>query len=177
MVRPDEKAENGDGDARQGNEFIAEYLLAGEDGNDLADDAHARQDHDVDGGMRIEPEEMLKKQRIAAQRRVEDSDMKTAFHGNKEEGDCDHRRAKHLDDASGVHGPNEQGQAEPSEARSAHAVDGHNEIEAGEDGREPSDEDAGCREDDVGVGVRSTERRIESPSSVDAAHQHGVHDQ
>ena len=33
------------------------------------------QNHDVDGGMRVEPEQVLEQQRVAAQRRIEDAEM------------------------------------------------------------------------------------------------------
>jgi hypothetical protein len=74
VVAPDEEADHRDGDRRPGDEFIAEDLLAGEGGDDLADHTHARQDHDVDRRMRIEPKEMLEQDRIAAQIRIEHAD-------------------------------------------------------------------------------------------------------
>jgi hypothetical protein len=52
---------------------VAEDALAREAGNDLGDDAHRRENHDVDGGMGIEPEQMLEEERIAAEFRIEDA--------------------------------------------------------------------------------------------------------
>ena len=43
------------------------------------DDRHARQNHDVDGRMRVEPEEVLEQHRIAADARIEDADLEDAF--------------------------------------------------------------------------------------------------
>jgi hypothetical protein len=37
------------------------------DRDDLGDDAHARQDHDVDGRVAVEPEEVLVQHRVAAE--------------------------------------------------------------------------------------------------------------
>ena len=57
-----------------GDELVAEDPTAREAGRHLADHAHRRQDHDVHGRMRVEPEEMLEEHRIAAERRVEDAE-------------------------------------------------------------------------------------------------------
>ncbi len=38
-----------------------------------------RQDHDVDGRVRVEPEEVLEQDRVAAERRVEDADVEGAL--------------------------------------------------------------------------------------------------
>ena len=79
VVAPDQEAEHRDGHAGEGDEAVAEDRLAREDGDDLADHAHARQNHDVDGRVRVEPEEVLEEHRIAAQRRVEDADVEDAL--------------------------------------------------------------------------------------------------
>ena len=47
---------------------VAEDLLAAEGRDQLADDAHRRQDHDVDGRVRVEPEQVLEEHRVAAER-------------------------------------------------------------------------------------------------------------
>ena len=60
-----------------GDEAVAENVLVAEDRNQLADDAHARQDHDVHGRMGIEPEKMLEQHRVAAQLGIEDPMPKT----------------------------------------------------------------------------------------------------
>ena len=48
VVAPDEEADPGDRDHRIDHEVVAEDAPAREAGNDLRDDAHRRQDHDVD---------------------------------------------------------------------------------------------------------------------------------
>ena len=45
---------------------VAEDRLAREDGEDVGDDAHRRQDHDVDLGVPEEPEEVLPEERLTA---------------------------------------------------------------------------------------------------------------
>src|SRR5258708_39527044 len=60
VVRPDEKTDDRDGDARSGDEGVSEDGLARESGNNFADHAHGGKNHDVHGGMRIKPEKVLK---------------------------------------------------------------------------------------------------------------------
>ena len=56
MMPPHKEPKDGDGDAGKGNEFIPEYFFTGETRYQLADHAHSGQDHDINRGMRIEPE-------------------------------------------------------------------------------------------------------------------------
>ena len=69
MVAPDEEADHRDADHGVDHEVVAEDAAPREASDHLRDDPHRRQDHDVDGGMAVEPEQMLKQQRIAAKRR------------------------------------------------------------------------------------------------------------
>ena len=59
---------------REGDEVVAEDRACGRSVDELADHAHRRQDHDVDGRVRVEPEQVLEEHRVAAQRRIEDAD-------------------------------------------------------------------------------------------------------
>ena len=76
---------------------------------------------------------------------------------------------EHVDQAGRVGGPQEQRHAEPGHAGRAHAVDRDDEVEPGEDRREPGDEDAERRRDHVGGRRHRAERRVERPTGVDAA--------
>src|SRR3546814_11669080 len=66
VVRPDEEADEADRDHRVGHAEIAEDRLAREGRDDMADDAEAGQDHDVDLGVPEEPEQVLEQDRVAA---------------------------------------------------------------------------------------------------------------
>src|SRR5208282_5963949 len=99
MVSPDEETDHGNRHAGKRHEAVAENTLAREAGDELADYAHARQNHDVDGRVRIKPEQVLKQNRVAANRRVEDADVKQALKTQQENGDGDDRRAEDKDDA------------------------------------------------------------------------------
>src|SRR6478736_8199032 len=65
MVRPHHEADDADRDDGIDHAEIAEDRLLREGRDDLAHDAEARQDHDVNLGMAEEPEEMLPEQRGA----------------------------------------------------------------------------------------------------------------
>ena len=102
-------------------------------GDELADHAHRRQDHDVDGRVRVEPEEVLEEHRIAALRRIEDAEVEDPLGRDQQQRDRDDRRAQDLDDAGGVVRPAEQRQPEPGHPGRAHRVDRHDEVQPRED--------------------------------------------
>src|SRR5437667_10656266 len=98
-MAPDEEAEHRDPEAREGDETVAEDVLPREAGDELADHPHAGQDHDVDRGVRVEPEEMLEEDRIATQRGVEDAHVEHALDAEKSQHDGQYRGAEHLEQA------------------------------------------------------------------------------
>ena len=124
--------------------------------DELADDAHARQHHDVDGRVRVEPEQVLEEHRVAADRRVEDADAQHALERQQQDRDRDDRRAEDHDQAGRVVRPDEERQPEPRHAGRAHAVDGDDEVEARQDRREAGDEDADARREHAACSTTSS---------------------
>ncbi len=116
MVAPHQETQDRDSHARIGDEAIAEDRPPRETGNDLGDDPHAGKDHDVDRRVRIEPEQVLEQDRVAPQGRVEDADAKKPFDGHEGNGDRQHRRAQHHDQAGRVMRPDKERQTEPRHA-------------------------------------------------------------
>ena len=106
-MRPDDEADHRDADTGSGDEVVAKNRFAREGGNDFADHAHGRQNHDVHGRMRVEPEQVLEQNRIAAVGRVEKAEVKHSFQAGEQQGDGDDRSAQDEDDAGGVVRPNE----------------------------------------------------------------------
>jgi len=76
---------------------------------------------------------MLEEQGVAPQRRIENPHMGQAFHGQQQNSHGEHRGGEQHDQAGRIHRPHEQGHAEPGHARRAHAVDGDDDVQAGED--------------------------------------------
>ena len=130
MVTPDQKTEHGNGQARKSDEGITEDIFAREVCDQLTDHAHAGQDHDVDRRMGVEPEEMLKQDRIAPSSGIKNADMRQPFEGQQQNRDRDYRRAQNHDQAGGVMGPDKKRQTKPGHARCAHSVNRNDKIEA-----------------------------------------------
>jgi hypothetical protein len=124
VALPDEEAEDGDGDRGEGAGGVSEDALAGEAGDDLGGDGHAGQQHDVDGGVGVEPVEVFEEGRAAALGGVEEAAVEEALDGEEDHGDGDDGCPEDHDDGRGVVGPDEEGQAAPGESRGAHAVEG-----------------------------------------------------
>ncbi len=61
MVCPDDEPEEGDAGDGVNHRAVAKDRLASEAGDDVGGHAHRRQDHDVNGRVRIEPEQVLVK--------------------------------------------------------------------------------------------------------------------
>jgi len=96
-MAPDEEPEHCDREAGEGDERVAEHRLAAAGGDELADHSHRRENHDVDGGMRVEPEHVLEQHRIAAQSRIEETEVEDAFGGDEQHRDRNHGGAEHVD--------------------------------------------------------------------------------
>ena len=69
VVRPDREAEHEDPEQRDRHQPVAEDRLAAHHRDDLGDDPEAGQDHDVDGRVAVEPEDVLVAEDVAAVRR------------------------------------------------------------------------------------------------------------
>ena len=65
-MAPDDEPEAGDPGDREHHGLVAEDRLAREGRDDVGRKAHRGQDHDVDGRVRVEPEEVLPHQGLAA---------------------------------------------------------------------------------------------------------------
>ena len=128
VMRPNQKTDDRDGDTRRGDEVVTEDGLAGKRGNDFADHAHRRKNHNVHGGMRVKPEEMLEEDGVAAHGRIEEAEVKHALKAGEQQRDGDHGSAQNHHQAGGVVGPGKKRQTEPGHAGSAHGVDGDDEI-------------------------------------------------
>src|ERR1700730_779900 len=174
-MAPDQEAQDGYGYAREADDLISENTLARKTGHDLADHAHGGENHDVHGGVGMEPKQVLEEQGIAAESGGEDAHLKHALEKQEKKGDRQDGSAQHENDAGGIHGPEEEGHAEPSHAGGAHFVDGDDEIQAGEDGGKSGDENAERGGDNLRIGVGAAVGSVERPAGVHAAVNHRIH--
>ncbi len=108
VVLPNKEAEHRNRHRREGDGSVAEHAFSAESRDHLGDDTHARKNHDVDGGVRIKPEQVLEQDGVAALGRVENADAQSALQCNQNNGDGQHRRAQHHQDAGGIVSPHKQ---------------------------------------------------------------------
>src|SRR5208283_4335908 len=87
--------------------------------------------------MRLREKQVMKQKRVSAESGVKDAKVEEALDGHKHDGDGDDRRAQDHDDASRVVRPHEQGETVPGQAGGAHTVNRDDEIQSGENRREP----------------------------------------
>ena len=73
-MAPNQKSNDRDGHAGERDEIVAEDFFSRKAGDDFADHAHARQNHDVNRRMRIKPKQMLEQNRVAAEFGIENAD-------------------------------------------------------------------------------------------------------
>src|SRR5882724_1335553 len=129
-MSPYKKAKHRNGQARESHEAVTKDVLARKVSNQLADYSHSGQNHDVDRRVRIEPEQMLKQYRIAADCRIKDSNSRHPLKRKQQHSDRDYGSTQNKDQGSRVYRPQKQRHAEPGHARSPHSVDGNDEIQS-----------------------------------------------
>ena len=69
----------------------------------------AGKNHDVNGRVRVEPEQMLEEDGSPPSAGIEDADAEELFEATSSERDGQHRRAEHQDEARGVQRPEKSG--------------------------------------------------------------------
>ena len=124
--------------------------------------------------MRIEPEQVLKEQRVAAQGRVEDADSQKAFQDDEDKRHGQDRHGQEKNETGGINRPDEDRQAPPGQTRRPQPVDGDDEVEAGEDRREPGDDNADQRRGHIVMGGLRAVWSVERPAGVEPVGQYGI---
>jgi hypothetical protein len=102
MVRPHDEAEHGNRQAGEGDEAIPEDLLSRECRDEFALHAERGQDHDIHRRMRVEPEQVLKQDRITAHGGIENADTRDSLKGQQQNRNGYDRRAENHDQAGSV---------------------------------------------------------------------------
>ena len=170
MVRPDDEADDADGDHRIGHPEIAEDRLFREGRDDVADDAEGRQDHDVDFGVAEEPEQVLEQDRIAAAGRIEEGGAEVAVRQQHGDGAGQDGQRQQQQEAGDELRPGEQRHLVQRHARGAHVEDGGDEVDGAEQrGRagdvQRKDQEVHGR---AGMAELGRERGIDGPAAAEA---------
>ena len=100
----------------------------------MADDAEARQNHDVDFRMAEEPEQMLEQHRVPAAFRLEKGRAEIAVRDQHGDRTRQHRHRQQQQESRDQHGPYKQRHLVQGHARRAHVEDGGDEIGRTHDG-------------------------------------------
>src|SRR6266700_3693852 len=119
--------------------------------------------------MRVEPEQVLEQDRIAAARGIENPEVECPLQNHQNQSDGDDRGSEQHNDAGSVVRPHKQWQARPGHSWRAHAMDSHDEVQSGENRRESRNENCQTGFNYSRVTELRRERRIEGPASVHAA--------
>ena len=125
-------------------------------GNQFADDRHAGQNHDVNGGMRVEPEEVLEQTGSPPMRESKMPIWKFALDHQQHQRDREHGRRQDLNDGGGVNAPDKQRHIEPAHAGRAQFVNRRDEVQSGEDRREAENEGRHRHQCDGRTGLRAS---------------------
>jgi len=133
VVRPDDEADDADGDHGVGHAEIAEDGFAREGRDHLADDAEARKNEDVNLRMAEEPEQVLEEHGIAAAIGLEEGRAEIAIgkqHGDRaRENGQREQQQEHGDEDR----PDEERHLVQRHARRAHVEDRGDEVDGAED--------------------------------------------
>ena len=149
---------------RERHQPVAEDRLPAEHGYDLADDPEAGQHHDVDGRVRVEPEDVLVPEHVAAVVRVEEVGVHHAVEHREELRAGDERRRDHDEQRRREVRPDEQRHAPEGHPRRAHRDDRDQEVERGHDRRRAGPLDAHV-EEHLRRAAGASSRAARSPSS------------
>ena len=147
VMAPHDEAQPGDAGDRVDHRPVAEQRLPGERGEDVRHHAHRRQDHDVDGRVAVEPEEVLPEQGLAAAGAGdpvvdhvalgrEEPGAEHAVGDLHKAGGRQHGQGERLQDGGDEHGPDRHRQAEHRHAGSPHQDDRRHVVDAAEHARD-----------------------------------------
>jgi len=173
VMYPDDEAKYGDEDGRDGNHFVAEEGLAGVNRKDFGEDAEDGENDDVNGRVRVEPEEVLVEDGVAATGGIEEAgthgEIKQEHDGAGGEG----RQTDELNHLGGEDCPAEGGHLKPAHAGGAHSDDGGDDVDRAHDGgntRESNgDEPEGLAVDEVAGGVLEANGGVGPPAGLGRA--------
>ncbi len=175
VVRPHREADERNGHAGKGDHAVAEDGLAAVHCQHLAEDAHARQHHDVYRRMAVEPEDVLPKQHIAAARRIKEGRTPHAIQQQQRQRAGQERRRHDGDEAGRQHRPAQQRHLPQAHAFRAHVQDGDDEVDAAQDGRQAQQVNAHGPHRLALVAEQGGKRRVARPAGFcladEVAHQ------
>ena len=134
VMRPDDETNRPNRNHRIRHTEITENRLLRERRDDVADNAEARQNHDVHLWMTEEPEQMLIQNRITATRGIKECRSEIAIRQQHGDRTSENRKRQEQQERGHKHGPCEQRHSVHGQARRAHIQDGGDEIDRTKNG-------------------------------------------
>ena len=171
-MRPDREAEHEDGEQRKRHHAVAEDRFSRLGRDDLGDDPEAGQDHDVDGRVRVEPEDVLVGDDVAVEGGIEEARAERAVEQHQELRAGDERRRDHDQKRGREVGPDQQRHAPERHPRRTHGDDRDQEVERGHDRGRARELDAD-REELLAERCVCRQRRVCRPAGVEGARRPG----
>ena len=168
MVRPDREPEHEDPEQRHRHQPVAEDRLAAHHRDDLGDDPEPGQDHDVDGRVAVEPEDVLVAEDVPASLGDEEVGVQHPVEHDEELRAGDERRRDHDEQRGREVRPHEQRHPPERHARRAHRDDRDEEVERGQDRRGAGPLDAHV-EEHLADRLLRRERRVARPAGRERA--------
>ena len=170
MMRPDHAPHDADRDHRVDHPQIAEDRLARKCGNHMTHNPERRQNHHINLRMSEEPEQMLKQNRIAAARRIEEMRPEVAVGQKHRDRAAQHRQRQEQQKRRHQHRPHEQRHPMHRHSRRAHVENRHNEINRPQNRRCPRHMQRKNRQIHrrPRLSYRRRQRRVERPARAGA---------
>ena len=133
VVSPHDKADSADRDHGVGHAEIAENGLLREGRNDVADNAEARQNHDVHFRVTEEPEEVLVEDRVATIRWIEERGAEVAIGQKHRDRAGENRERQKEQEGGNKKRPSKERHLVHRHARCAHVQDRGDEVDRTKD--------------------------------------------
>src|SRR5699024_3247609 len=140
VVCPHSHGQSSNGQGREDQTHVAEHRLAGEDREDLGDDAEERQSQDIDLRVAEEPEQVLPQDGATVARVVDVAAQLTVVQ-NTQCSSSQQREDKQDQQRGNEDIPGEDRHAEHGHTRSTQHQDGRDHVHAGKNGTDTTDTD------------------------------------
>ena len=169
MVTPYQKSKQRNRDGAVSDHSVAEDPFVAVNTHELADDTHRWQNHDVNGGVGIEPEKVLERNRIPVEFRIENPDSKQPLGREQQNSDPENWSRENLDNRCRIERPQKERHAEPGHPGWTHRVDRHDEIQARKDRAKPEHKHPkGCSQDRTALLGVDAVGCVEGPTCVES---------
>jgi hypothetical protein len=141
VVGPDHGPQDHDAHLGPDHLLVTKKGLTGEGGGHLGQDPQVGQEHHVDRGVGVEPEELLEENRIPADLRIEPGEADLPVQEDEEGGRGEPCQAEEVEDAGGEDAPDVDGHLPEAHPLGPEVIDGGDEVGVAQEAGEAQEED------------------------------------